>query len=637
MELNIRHQKGLLLGRSKSLSAGGVQWSVREGITRLAVLGPLLSVVCATLLWGASLPRIDLSRMNDLGLVSVLPLSAYAALLVLTVSFCLVVHQRQAHVPILLLHIIVLIVIIHGTPALLYGTLRYSWAWKHVGVVDYIQRHGSVNPNISVLSAYHNWPGFFALSALITEVAGFKSALSFAGWAPMFFNLLDLGALLLIFKAFTHDRRLIWLGVWFFYLTNWVGQDYYSPQALSYFLHLVILGVCLRWFRVTAPPSESAVKRWLVFDWAVSLFHGFVSRAARGDPPDTASRPFQRVGLMMIVILLFVIVASSHQLTPFMTILALAALVVFQGCNARSLPILMIVLAVIWIVYPAVAFMNDVIESTVEAFGQLADNLDSNLIDLALASPGQRLVAIMGRGLTVLLWGLALLGGLRRLRQGYWDLSGGLLASAPFLVLAGNSYSGEMLFRVYFFALPFMAFFAAALLYPSPASGRSWRTVVTTILLSVTLLVGFYFAYYGKERQYYFTKNEVAAAQYLYNVAPEGSLLIEGSRNYPSLFQDYEFYTYVPIAREPPESQLNVIDHPVEVLSRWMDNTRYPATYLIITRSQKAENDMVGEMPAGSLEGIEQALMQSREFKVVYGNEDAKIFVLANDAKGAGQ
>jgi hypothetical protein len=609
------------------------------------VLGPLLAVGCATVLWAASLPGVDLGRMNDLGLVSVLPWATYVALVVLTVSYCLVVHHRQAPMPIALLHVIVLIIMIHGTPAILYGTLRYSWAWKHVGIVDYIQRHGSVDPDISFLNAYHNWPGFFALSALMTDIAGFKSALSFASWGPVFFNLLDLGALLLILNTCTHDRRLIWLSVWFFYLTNWVGQDYFSPQALSYFLHLVILGICLTWFRVPIPRAKAAITRWLVFDRAVYLFHRLLSRAAARDTPDTVSPPLQRTGLMMIVIVLFAVIVSSHQLTPFMTLLATAVLVLVQRCRARSLPILMASLTMTWIVYMAVAFLRGNLYWIVESFGQAEKNANSTLINLSQVSPGQVVVAYMSRGLTAFLWGLALLGVIRRLRQGYWDLSCLLLAIAPFPMLASNSYGGEMLFRVYFFSLPFMAFFAASLLYPAPAAGTTRGTVALTALLSGALLVGLCFAYYGKERMYYFTKNEVAAAQYLYNVAPQGSLLLDGTWNYPWAFHNYERYTYRslvgevnPVAASNPKSQeWRLLRHPVEVISQAMEDGRYTAAYLIITRSQKADVEESGLMPAGSLDKIERALRKSRRFKVILANHDATIFKLAGAPRGAGQ
>ena len=40
--------------------------------------------------------------------------------------------------------------------------------------------------------------------------------------------------------------------------------------------------------------------------------------------------------------------------------------------------------------------------------------------------------------------------------------------------------------------------------------------------------------------------------------------------------------------------------------------------------------DELGAMPAGALEGVEQALLRSREFELLFGNDDAKVFVLAD-------
>ncbi len=616
-------------GRGKYNSEETKIWS--------AVLGPLLALSCAILLWGISLQSADPRQMNDLGLVSVLPPLIYLSLIILVASFCLAAHQHQTPEVILLLHALALIFVLHATPVLIYGTLRYSWAWKHVGIVDYIQRHHGINPDISILSAYHNWPGFFTLVAFATEIAGLKNPLVVAAWAPVFFNFLYLGALLLLFRTFTSDRRLVWLGVWFFFLSNWVGQDYFSPQALNYFLHLVILGICLRWFSVKTLPLEPTPSRRHWFARAVSLFHHIISLSARDNIPNSNALPLERTGLMAVVILLFAVVASSHQLTPFMTLAAITALVIFRRCSATGLPLLMLVMAVSWIFFGARSFFIGELGSLIESFGRVTDNLDENLIDLSRATAGQRLVAIMGRALSILLWAMALLGGVRRIRRGYLDLQAILLIAAPFGALMGTAYGGEVIFRIYFFALPFAAFFAAALIYPSSASGTSGRTVIWTVLLSSTLLLGFSFAHYGKDQQYHFTKNEVDAARYLYNTAPPGSLLVEGSRSYPAQFRNYEFFTYVPIDREPPESQVNIIDNPVEVLSRWMDNKRYPRAFLIITRSQKADVDALGMMPAGSLDGIEQSLLRSRKFQVTYGNEDAKIFVLTDDVKEAGQ
>ena len=69
------------------------------------------------------------------------------------------------------------------------------------------------------------------------------------------------------------------------------------------------------------------------------------------------------------------------------------------------------------------------------------------------------------------------------------------------------------------------------------------------------MLAGFLFAYYGKERQYYFTPEEVAASEYLYEHAPDRSLLIQGSVNYPSQFKNYEHFDYVLLAAEAPDTR----------------------------------------------------------------------------------
>lgn len=600
-----RHEQVLLLPPGTSDGK-----SLRQRIIESVPFGPLFAILVAFLLWAFSLSGVDLGAMSDLGLISILPPTFYVALLILTVSFCVVVHQRSSSFALLLLHVVALIVMIHSTTPILYGTLRYSWAWKHVGIVDYIMRHGTVDPNISLLGAYHNWPGFFALSALITQIAGFSSPLSYALWATPFFNLLNIGSLLLIFTSFTRDQRLVWLSIWFFYLTNWVGQDYYSPQTLNYFMHLLILGLCLRWFDSKNPLTAS-------------------SRL------DSEAEPFLRTKRIALILVIFAVMTSSHQLTPLMTIGGVAALVLFGRCNVRYLPILMLILNLAWFYYGANAFVSNEIESAIAEIGQVANNVDGNLIDLGQASTGQWLVATIGRALSIFLWALAFFGLIRRYRSGKWDLTAALLLIAPFSMLVGNSYGGEMLFRIYLFTVPFAAFFAAALLYPTLREGNTYKTVLMSSLLSVIMLIGFHFAHFGKEQQYYFTQNEVEAAQFMHTIAPPNSLLIEGERNYPSQFLKYEFYTYLSIARESLETRQEIIADPVKVLTRWMSNEGYSKSYLIITRSQKAGIDMLGDMPRGSLDQIEQTLIASPNFEIIYENEDARIFTLKEEANGA--
>jgi hypothetical protein len=64
-----------------------------------------------------------------------------------------------------------------------------------------------------------------------------------------------------------------------------------------------------------------------------------------------------------------------------------------------------------------------------------------------------------------------------------------------------------------------------------------------------------------------------------------------------------------------------------------LQNGNHQAAYLLITRSQKAESEMTGVLPAGTLEMVEQTLLQSPQFDVVFSNGDATIFTLTETPK----
>jgi hypothetical protein len=284
----------------------------------------------------------------------------------------------------------------------------------------------------------------------------------------------------------------------------------------------------------------------------------------------------------------------------------------------------------------ALAFLNGNVYWIVQSIGHLDANANSALVNTQTVSPGLQTVILVGRVLTALVYCLAFLGLVRRLRQGFWDLSCVLLAAAPIPMLGANSYGGEMLFRVYYFALPFMAFLTAALLYPSPAAGSTWRTMALTTALSGGLLFGCLFPYYGKERMNYFSKNEVAAAQFLYSKAPAGSLLLDVDGNYPELFKNYEYFSYESLIYEPdtgtmlqPKQRKALLRTPANYIEHVMEHGNYTTAYLIMTRSQIAMSDEYGYLPIGSLDKIQRALRHSFHFVVSLSNSDATIFSLS--------
>jgi hypothetical protein len=237
---------------------------------------------------------------------------------------------------------------------------------------------------------------------------------------------------------------------------------------------------------------------------------------------------------------------------------------------------------------------------------------------------------IIGRALTLGVLAFAMLGSFRRWRLGYRDgLAAAMMLSA--LPLMANRYGGEVHFRVYLFALPMLALFAAAAFFPTAGRGTGRVTLAAFAITAVLGVIGFLFANNGKDREYTFARDEVDAAAWLYGRAPPNSLLIEGARNYPSQFMNYENFAYLPISEENRNVRNALIAAPEQTLARWLSDEKWKAGYIIFTRSQKALIDAEGVMPPASLDGIETRLMNSAQFEVVYSSPNTKIFML-NDA-----
>jgi hypothetical protein len=221
-------------------------------------------------------------------------------------------------------------------------------------------------------------------------------------------------------------------------------------------------------------------------------------------------------------------------------------------------------------------------------------------------------------------WVLGALGFARLYYRGRLELAAGVLALAPFAMLALTSYGGEILFRVYFFSLPFFALLATGLLIPDATR----RAGPATILVSGALLAGLLVAYYGKERQNYFPQVEVNAARMLYGGAPAGSLLVSGVNDYPWAFENYERYSYLALADLRPPDRRRAIADPATTIAAIAQQTRAACTYVIITSSEQAAVDMSGVMPRGSLARIEHRLVNSGRYRLVLHNSSATIFGL---------
>jgi hypothetical protein len=587
-------------------------------------LAPVVPLVVAVALWVDSLSGVDLDGMTDIGLVAVLPVGYFLALGLLAVGFFVALFAREAGERLPAMYAAALVVVLHATPAILYENLRYPWAWKHVGIVDYIQRHGAVDPGADFLTAYHDWPGFFSLGALATEAAGEADALGIAAWAPPFFGLLFLGVVVLLARTLTSDRRVVWTAAWLFVVGNWVGQDYFAPQALVFFLYLLIVAVALR--RFTVRPHTVSIPLPLRVDSLVSLV-----RAPRTPARARGRRRLgteDRVGLALFIVLASAAIVTSHQLTPLILILAIAALAYLRGTTLPGLTLLLVVMTVAWVTSMGRPFLEGNLYWIVDSIGSPSGNAGETLLNLDEASAGLVFVSTVGRLVTAAIIVLAALGVVRRIRAGRLDVVALLLAALPGVLLFATSYGGEILFRIYFFALPFLALLAAHSFFPEPrgrgASRGAWPAAVACTLL----LAGGCVAYFGKERFHRFTDGEVNASRWLYDKAPAGSLLLSATYDYPWAWRNYERYEYFALEDEPASLRRRVAMAPALTMRALMHHDRRPGAYVVISRAQNARVDMTGIMREGTLQRLERALARDPAFIPVWRSRDASIFRL---------
>lgn len=581
---------------------------------------PDLMAACLTLvallIWVVALKSVDVNQMSDLGLVSILPIPALAALFLLVLSMGVALSQERLNTPLLGFNVAALVFMLYGATALVEDMPRFAVTWRHIGVIQFIRDTGQVDPHID---AYFNWPGFFALNAFLTYSANLSSALSFGSWASVFFNLLYLGPLMMIFTSATDDRRIVWLAAWIFYLTNWIAQDYFSPQALNYFMYLVIVAILVRWFKT--PTAESPMlprlRRWGV----IQRINDWLSRSELPNQPSSAG---QRAGLLLIVVMIFVSVVASHQLTPFAILAAAAALVIFNRNMLRGLPLIMGMVIAVWFTYMAAVYMKGHLSNLLGEFGQVNSTVSTSVSQRLSGSPDHILIVRLRLLTTFVVWGLALVGGIQRFRKGLGDGTWVLLAGVPFGLLAVQNYGGEILLRIYLFGLPFVAFFIASLVYFFPLERLQGRTVLLTVAVSTVLIGGFLFSRYGNERMDYKTTEEIEAVQYLYGVAPADSLWLSATPNVAWKFQDYDKYHYRVITDEFVQGDTEAVLHR-------MQDSKYPNAYLVLTRSQRINAELFYGVSSAEWQQFEQDLLATKQVRLLYSNRDAQVYGLVDN------
>jgi hypothetical protein len=473
-------------------------------------------------LWALGVSRTNVTMLGPYGLPTSLPVVFYAGIALLVVSATVELARNHLSARRMSLHAIALVVMLYGTAPLVYSQGRYSWLYKTVGIVQYVDAHGQLNRSIDI---YQNWPGFFAFAAWFKEVAGVASPLAYAKWSQLVFELAALPLLYLAYDALSLTVRQRWVALLLYSASNYIGQDYFSPQALGTVLSLGIMAMTLRW-----------------------LYVGSSTENRRGDQTLHTGRagqsPHSRRPLLIYaaIVLIYFVLTFTHELSPYLVLVQLGGLAVARLLRPRWLPFLLAVIAFAYLA-PRFTFVN-------ESYGLLksAGSFFRNLRPPSTASgsqvsASQHLIELCELALSAGMWGLALVGALLRRRSGRPVLALVILAFSPFLVLAAQAYGNEGVLRVYLFSLPWAAGLAALALAPSQAGqpgrkgirraieriGFALGPLRVPLALGVALIL-FFPAFFGNDSFNVMPQTEVATLTSFEQTAAGGPVYtIEGN------------------------------------------------------------------------------------------------------------
>jgi hypothetical protein len=588
------------------------------------------SLAACAALWWSSVSWVRVGTLGQYGLLPAFPVAFFAALGLLVASFVAALRSRRPSQAVLAGHVVALVVFLHGTAPLVFPVPSYPWVYTHFGVVQYIDLHGRLDSSVDI---YQNWPAFFAVSAWFTRVAGMRGPLEFAAWAQVFFNLCNAVLLRYVFGALSRDIRTIWLAIFVFFAANWVAQDYFAPQAFAFTLSLGLCGVILRWLMVAT--DKAFMARWL------SRFAAFVVRlgrrrrvAANPDEP-TGSQRFGRRAARNIALLVFAVIVASHQLTPYMLIAGLTVLTVLGVVRPRLLVAGFLVIAVAYLL-PRLEFVQ-VNYGLLTGAGNPLHNSRNATIGFDQGDPGRIFSAQASRLLSLMVWGLGFLGIIRRLRAGYKNLGVMVLAAAPVLIIFGESYGGEVIYRIYLFSLPWLALLCAFGLQPGRRGWASRMSLPRVALPLLGLLALFIPSYFGLAEVNQVRPGEVAASEHFYRNAPRQSLIMLASPQFPvRLAPNYEQFQLA-----IGESDPNLLVVEPSLRGRMLGAGQVPViakvlrdygggrpAFLVVSRNGKVYSDVFDLLPAGSLDRLEDALERSSRFRVWFRNDDTTIFEL---------
>ena len=478
-------------------------------------------VAVALVLYGLTLRSVPADRVGPYGLVPALARPVLVAVGLVVVGIAMALGSRSLVVNRLRAYLLVLIFFLYGTAALVYREGRYAWLYKTIGVVQYVNAHGALDRHIDI---YQNWPGFFALAAWFDKVAGVSDPLAYAKWAQLGFELLGIAVLAAVLRALPISERERWTALFLYAATNWIAQDYFSPQALGLVLSLGTLGIALRW--LVTPGESNRVGRLL--ERTGRALH-LRSRWEKGTAARRSSAEVTAAVVVLMVV--YFVLVFVHELSPYLVFAQLGGLALV-GWLRPGWSVVGLAAIAFGYLLPRFSFVNQHF-GVLASVGAFFSNVAPPSTYVGHLSSGAHLDQLAADALSVGMWLLGALGAYLRWRRGRSVLVMALFAAMPATVLVAQPYGGEAILRVYLFSLPWTAALAACAIWEILPSVTWSRVTALTVVLGGCLTL-FSAAFFGDDQIYVMPTAEVHALESFYRSAPGGPVY-QLNDNFPGL------------------------------------------------------------------------------------------------------
>lgn len=553
------------------------------------VAGLLLAL--ALVLWLPALPGLEKAGYSQFGLLS----AGTGPILVICIAlivgaFLTAIRRNQLRIAAAAVGVAILVQRL--TVTLVTDAPVYEWTYKHVAVTEYILSFGALPPN--GIDIYAQWPSFFVVTAWFSDVTGF-GILSLAHiFAPLVHVLIAIFVYGLARVSMLRPRVAVTAAM-LAELVNWVGQDYYAPQALGFVLAVGFLVLLL------------------------------------------ASRQLRVAGFLAIIP--FAALVPTHQLTPYWLFAVTGVLLV----TGRAKPW--------WLMFPLALILLGYLYprlNIVAPYGLLSgfdpvENAASNV--QAPGILGKQVTSLICRALSAGVFGLAMLSIVYawRTKKPFWAPM--VMAFGSIGLLAGQSYGGEAIFRVYLYAIPgcvlLIAPMVLAALDAHPSASISTVRKVGARVAVVCAGLGTIGAatfglqgYFGLWPLIIENRAQVEHTQALSETSPAGSTFtmlypagypIRSTAKYVEQVEANELFD-APLNYQGPEYMLEFPTADQLEAFEWDASQRDTPSYVILTRQSLEAMTYYGFMKDGAADTFERWLRSNPAWSVLSQDADTIVF-----------